>query len=68
MAKFHEVIRPDGHASSVVLELLVLRVYELVVCASLHNVGLESLESGLLVRGEMSWVMQRKEGGGRATK
>jgi hypothetical protein len=43
-------------------------VYELVVCASLHNVGLESLESGFLVHGEMSWMMQRKEGGGRATK
>jgi len=49
VAKFHEVIRADGHTCSVVL---VLRVYELVVCASFHNVGLENLESGFLVHGE----------------
>jgi hypothetical protein len=29
-------------------------VYELVVCASLHDVGLEGLESGFLIHGEMS--------------
>ena len=41
VAKFHEVSRPDRHACSVVL---VLRVYELVACASLRDVSLESRE------------------------
>lgn len=64
VAKFHKVIRSDGHACSVVL---VVAVYELVVCASFDDVGLESLEGGFLVHGEMCW-MQRKERGGSATK
>ena len=33
-----------------------------------HNVGFDSLESGFPIHGEMSWMMQRKEEGGRAAK
>jgi hypothetical protein len=62
VVKFHEVIRPNGHTLSIVI---VPPVCELVVCASLHNVGLESLESSFLVHGEMSWMMQSKERGRR---
>ena len=50
------------------LGIVVPPVYELVDCANLHDVGLESLESGFLVHGEIPWMMERKEEGGRATK
>ena len=59
VAKFHEVIRPDEHARSVVL---VPPVYKLVDSATLHDIGFESLESGFPVHVEMSWMIQRKEG------